>query len=81
MAEFFILRAYRRRGIGTNVAHILWKRLSGQWEVRVMHSNVPAQLFWANAIAKFTGEVAHPVRVERGGGSWQIFSFSSKRIV
>src|SRR5277367_1777145 len=39
MAEFFVLRGYRRRGVGKLAAHELWRRFSGRWDVRVMHRN------------------------------------------
>jgi predicted acetyltransferase len=32
ITEFFILRGYRRRGVGTHIAHELWRRLPGSWE-------------------------------------------------
>ena len=80
MAEFFILRGYRRRGIGTQVAHEIWKLLPGQWEVRVMQKNLPAQRFWARAISSFIGEDVNPVRDERGRDWWQIFSFETGRL-
>ena len=78
IAEFFILRGYRRRGFGTNVAHEVWKILPGHWEIRVMQSNVPAQRFWVHAISTFMGEAANPARVDRGGVWWQIFSFDTR---
>jgi len=78
MAEFFILRGCRRRGIGTQVAHQVWRRFPGPWEVRVMQANVPAQGFWAGAISRFVGEVIHPVPIEKAGERWTLFSFESK---
>ena len=39
VAEFFIARGYRRRGIGMKVVHQVWRRFPGQWEVRVMEAN------------------------------------------
>lgn len=78
MAEFFILRAYRRRGIGTRAAHQVWRRFPGPWEVRVMEANVSAQQFWAGAVATFVGTAIHPVRIENGGECWNLFSFESK---
>src|ERR1700722_11317446 len=39
MAEFFVVRGYRRLGIGTAIAREVWKRFPGRWEVRVMESN------------------------------------------
>jgi predicted acetyltransferase len=78
MAEFFVLRAYRRRGIGTQIAHQVWRRLSGKWEVRVMQANVSAELFWEQAISQFVGEAVHPVPVDKHGECWKLFSFESK---
>lgn len=79
MAEFFILRGYRRRGIGTQAAHEVWRRFPGLWEVRVMQSNVAALHFWARSIAAFVGADVQSVRVEKGGAPWRLFSFESKR--
>jgi predicted acetyltransferase len=75
MAEFFVLRGYRRRGIGTQTAHTVWRRFPGAWEVRVMQSNASAQRFWERAIAEFVGEAIHPVSVEKDGTGWWVFSF------
>jgi predicted acetyltransferase len=75
MAEFFVLRRYRGRGIGTRIAHEVWRRLPGRWEVRVMEANTAALHFWAYAISSFTGLPAVPTRMERDGGAWQLFSF------
>ncbi len=81
MAEFFVLRGYRRRGVGTQAAHEVWRRFPGPWEVRVMQSNVSAHHFWERAISKFTGEEIHPVFAEKGGKHWKLYSFSSKHVL
>lgn len=78
MAEFFILRSFRRRGIGAGVAEAIFRKFPGSWEVRVMDSNRPAQSFWRKAIAEFTGDVVQPLRVERDGNLWHLFSFESR---
>lgn len=80
MAEFFVLRGYRRLGIGTLAAQQVWRRFPGPWEVRVMQSNPSAQLFWARAISDFTCEPSQPVRVEKEGKYWQLFSFASQPV-
>jgi predicted acetyltransferase len=77
MAEFFVLRGYRRRGIGTELARRVWREFPGRWEVRVMQSHVPAQSFWAHAVAAFTGESIRPMGVEMGGRRWKVFAFES----
>jgi predicted acetyltransferase len=75
MAEFFVLRGWRGRGVGTKAAHDVWKRFPGVWEVRVMQANISAQHFWAGAIESFVGETILPVHFEKGGVSWSLFSF------
>jgi predicted acetyltransferase len=77
MAEFFVLRSYRKRGIGTQAAHQVWRCLPGLWQVRVMQANTSALEFWARAIATFAGKVIHPVRFAHGGESWKRFFFES----
>jgi predicted acetyltransferase len=80
MAEFFVLRAYRRRGIGIAAAHQVWKQLPGRWEVRVMECNIPALYFWSNAIEKFAGVTMSQSRIERGRECWQVFQLESKAV-
>jgi predicted acetyltransferase len=80
MAEFFVLRGYRRLGIGTEIAHEVWRRFPGLWEVRVMELNRSALQFWERAISAFTDETIHSFRVDEGGQCWRVFSFESKRL-
>ncbi len=77
MAEFFVVRGMRRRGIGTELAQAVWAQFPGAWQVRVMQSNQRAQLFWANAVAKQMGAPIQPVLVEKDGQLWSVFSFES----
>ena len=50
IAEFFIARKYRRRGIGTEVVRQVIAARPGQWEVAVLSDNVPAVAFWRRAL-------------------------------
>lgn len=77
VAEFFILRGYRRAGIGTQVAHQVWKRFPGRWQVRVIVSNEPAYRFWHHAIKSFAGQEIGATRVKQGGRERHLFSFES----
>jgi len=72
------VRGYRRRRVGTFVAHEVWKQFPGQWEVRVMESNGLAHRFWERTIWAFTGETIQARRVENGGKRWSVFGFESK---
>jgi predicted acetyltransferase len=75
MAEFFIVRRYRKQGIGREVAHEIWRRFHGPWEVRVIPENQPALAFWEKAIATFTGAGVQSSHVEMNGEPRVLFRF------
>ena len=54
MDQFFILKKYRRTGVGTAVATRVFAALPGQWEVGQMPDNFAAQTFWRSVIAAYT---------------------------
>lgn len=54
IAEFFVMRAYRRRGYGAAVAHELFDRFPGPWQVAQVEANRPAQAFWRRVIDGYT---------------------------
>ena len=78
VAEFFIVRAYRRHGIGMKIAHEVWRRFPGPWEVRVMAANRTALNFWRCAIAAFNGEAIRPARIKKNDRWWYVFAFDTK---
>lgn len=55
MVEFFILRRYRRRGLGRQAATILFDRCPGRWEVGQIWGNQAAITFWRRVIGAYTG--------------------------
>jgi predicted acetyltransferase len=54
LAEFFVVRKYRRQGVGREVARKVFDSLPGRWEVHVIERNVPAQAFWRQVVAEYT---------------------------
>ena len=50
VAEFFVLRKYRRSRIGSRAAALLFERFPGRWEVPVASYNQPALAFWRKAM-------------------------------
>lgn len=50
MAYFFILRKYRRKGIGTEAVRQIFNIFSGKWGIGYVEKNEPAQLFWHKVI-------------------------------
>jgi predicted acetyltransferase len=55
IAEFFVMRKYRKQGIGKMVAFHIFDRFPGKWEVQQTKRNVVAQRFWRNVIGEYTG--------------------------
>lgn len=55
IAEFFVLRAHRRRGVGAAAAHAVFDRFPGRWQVAQDAPNTGAQAFWRTTIAAYTG--------------------------
>ena len=54
VAEFFILRKYRRLGIGRYVAFDVFDRFCSRWEISQIVANVTAERFWGNTIGAYT---------------------------
>ena len=50
MAEFFVLRKYRRGGVGTDAARAVFARFPGEWQTREQFENTGAIAFWRRAI-------------------------------
>jgi predicted acetyltransferase len=54
MDQFFVLRKYRRHGIGEQMAAWLFDRFRGVWEVRQKAENQGGIAFWRRAVARYT---------------------------
>ena len=50
MAEFFILRKYRRGGLGAAVVTDILGRYPGRWEIAIARRNLPAMAFWPRVV-------------------------------
>ena len=49
------MRKYRRTGVASIVARRVFDLFPGEWQVRVMRKNVPAQAFWRRTVGAHTG--------------------------
>lgn len=54
VAEFFVLRKYRRYRVGSRAAKQLFERFRGRWEVPVAWYNPPALSFWRTIVPSVT---------------------------
>lgn len=80
MEEFFIMRKYRRAGVGREVATRLFDLFPGRWEVREPEPNAGATAFWRRVIGEYTGGRYQDqvVNDERRQGRYQSFDTSDK---
>ncbi|WP_437812654.1 GNAT family N-acetyltransferase [Sorangium sp. So ce1078] len=77
IAEFFVLRRYRRSGVGRRAAVLLWQRLPGKWTVRVSEGNAGALAFWRGVVSEFTNGAATDTTRPGHPSPWRVFSFES----
>ncbi|MED4886346.1 GNAT family N-acetyltransferase [Lysinibacillus fusiformis] len=54
MAEFFVMKKYRKDGVGRQVAFYLFDSFPGKWRIAEREVNVPAQKFWRKIISEYT---------------------------
>lgn len=81
MGQFFVIKRYRRLGVGSLGARHIFEEFRGKWEVGQMSLNYPAQAFWRRVIGEYThGDyVEHEVHDERWDGFLQCFDNSIDR--
>jgi len=78
VAEFFVLRKYRRHGVGSRAARRLFASFPGRWEVAVAAYNRPALLFWRAAIRAATGREAAEVAGDGRRWTGTVFCFENE---
>ncbi len=78
MAEFYISRTQRRRGLGRAAARLILDRFAGRWQVSQDAGNQGAIAFWRKVLAAYT---RGDYRERAGGGEVRQFfsSANSKR--
>jgi predicted acetyltransferase len=54
IAEFFVVRRYRRSSVGRAAAFQLWDRMPGRWIVRVSEGNRRGLPFWRKVVSDYT---------------------------
>lgn len=83
VSEFFVLRKFRRRGIGEQAARMVFDLAPGPWELSQLASNAGAQAFWRAVIDRYTNgkftesDEAH----EHDGWPWRgrVHRFDARR--
>ncbi len=55
VVEFFVMRKYRRKGVGAELATRTFDLFPRKWEVRERATNTAATSFWRKTIDRYTG--------------------------
>ncbi len=79
LEDYFIMRKFRRYGIGKQAAVRIFDRLEGEWEVRQDASNEPAQKFWKKVIGAYTNNHYRSIQRRRWNGPIQRFYSQSPK--
>jgi hypothetical protein len=88
VAEFFVIRGARRRGVGSCAAESLWSAFPGRWEVRVRRANSGGLAFWSRQLGgaadggrpfPFRGLASRHVTTHQGGAGNQVRRPGSSR--
>ena len=75
VAEFFVVRGHRSKGVGRIAAHALFRAFPQVWEVRVRRTNVAAMQFWSKVVESWVGQSvpSSPFTIE--GSDWDVLRF------
>ena len=78
IAEFFVLKKYRKRGIGKIVAFEVFNKFQGNWEVKQLRLHKVSHIFWNNVINQYT--LGNFIELENGNEVWDgpIHRFTNK---
>jgi len=77
MAEFFVMRRYRRQGVGLAAASAAFDRFKGPWEIRQHDENSTATAFWRRVIDRYTSGSYREVRWHDSAWIGPVQMFSS----
>ncbi|MDJ0616060.1 MAG: GNAT family N-acetyltransferase [Calothrix sp. MO_192.B10] len=69
MAEFFVMKRYRRQGIGKALALHVFDQHRGMWEVCQLPGHTEAVAFWKRIISDYTAGIFK--EIVNGYGEWQ----------
>jgi predicted acetyltransferase len=73
MAEFFVLKAYRNKGVGTAASEQMLGMHTGKWQIGVIDRNKGANAFWARSL-----ELHRPTKSQHhfDGENWLVYEFT-----
>ncbi|WP_219834103.1 GNAT family N-acetyltransferase [Paenibacillus sp. R14(2021)] len=78
ISEFFIMRKYRRQGVGKQAALSVFQQFPGTWEIRQTASNKDAYSFWKHVIHNYRADGSYQeASVHNDSWNGPVFVFES----
>ncbi|ODT47324.1 GNAT family N-acetyltransferase [Devosia sp. 63-57] len=77
MAEFFVLKAYRRQGAGKAALDLALAAHIGDWHIAVPHANKAAQTFWRQALVSRRPKSRD---IHFDDDDWRLYAFETGQI-
>ena len=77
IAEFFLVRSHRHKGIADQFAAWLWDQQPGSWLIRVLEANLPGVPFWRRTISRYTNATHKEERRIVNDKPWYFFTFDN----
>ncbi|MDO8618485.1 MAG: GNAT family N-acetyltransferase [Candidatus Daviesbacteria bacterium] len=78
IAEFFIKPEFRNKGIGEEVAFLVFNKFPGKWEVEVMEKNIIGLKFWEKVISDYTKGDFKKVILDNESWKGPVYSFKNE---
>lgn len=77
LTQFFVLRAWRKRGVGASAAMQVFALYPGPWELRVIDPNTNAHAFWEKIITRYTQNKFTESHYEGARHKGPVFTFTT----
>lgn len=78
VTEFFVMRKYRRQGVGSYIARQVFDRLPARWEVAVIDTNKPAEGFWRRVLGEYCQGRFEETVLDNAEWKGPVFSFDNR---
>jgi predicted acetyltransferase len=72
VAEFFVVRGARRKGVGAIASRALFERFPGKWEIRIRKTNPAALKFWTRVVEAWSGGPVSSQPFSLNGIDWDM---------
>jgi predicted acetyltransferase len=83
IADFFVVRKFKRFGVGKTIAFLALDTHPGRWTIRVLDGNTGARAFWTKVVDEYTGSdfiLSDEQFEDANSGVWnmQFYRFDSR---